>query len=264
MARRSWGPWGYPWISDRVNSTTILRAHGSPPFALLGALALMFAACGNESINVLTPRDAAADVDTTDASEDTLVDTSVDPSLDASVDASSDPPSTVDGPALDSPTLDGTLADGPIVDGPTAGCYGVGQSCSVAGQCCSLSCPLPSRPDDQRTCAAAPVCAPADQGCASNADCCSNLCDGNGCLAVTPPRCRPAGELCAANEDCCGARCGAGAGGLTRCALLDGCRVLGEVCVTNSECCSGRCDFDDSNKRRVCLAAPSSDGAKSE
>jgi hypothetical protein len=104
-------------------------------------------------------------------------------------------------------------------------------------------------------CAADPVCAPADNACESNADCCSNYCQGKRCLSVTPPRCRPAGELCALDQDCCGARCTPGTGGLTRCALLDECRVVGEVCATHSECCSGQCDFDDTMIRRVCMAA---------
>jgi hypothetical protein len=232
---------------------------------LLGSLA----ACGNQSVNVLTSRDARdAAIDgeagepppdtsvddaptTPDAVFDGVVDLSIDVTIDASVDAprdlSSDP--TMDR-SIDV-SSDGAL-DVPPDRNPT-GCFAVGGSCSFAAQCCTLACPdgMP------RVCGSGPTCAPAGQDCVSNADCCGNRCVSAKCEGIPVGACRPAGELCSAAGDCCGGVC-APSGGASRCALLDACRVVGEVCVTNADCCSQVCGAN-SQGLSVCVAAPACD-----
>jgi len=207
--------------------------------------AVLAAACSNESINVLSPRDAA-----------------VDASVDASVDANvvDGPPPTDALPPTDAPPTDAPPpidapppTDGPPpIDPPTTGCLTVGAQCSSAGACCLLSCP--NVVNGPRVCAAGPVCASAGEPCASNIDCCSDSCMGAICVGVATDRCRPAGEQCTTDGECCGTRCISLSGAPARCALLGACRVQGEVCRTQTDCCSGRCDDDQG--RRVCLEAP--------
>jgi hypothetical protein len=211
-------------------------------------------ACGNESINVLAPRDARADTVADDAAPDVSVDA---PSPD---DGTMEDRPGVDGPAADISIMDGPAMDAPTVDiqttdAPTIGCGAPGDSCSFAGKCCSLSCPNPS-PGAARVCAADGICATVDEKCGNNTDCCSNRCTGDIC-ELPAGRCRPAGEFCGRDDECCGNVCTVpAAGGPTRCARLAGaCRVFGEVCVMNAECCSGRCNPDGAGNQ-FCAHAP--------
>jgi len=235
--------------------------------ALLGSLG----ACGNQSVNVLTSRDAAVDaeagkslpdtsIDDAPNTPDALADGATETSIDA-VDGTADTPPDVSSDVAIDRSLDvsGDVSrdrDGPVdvpPDRNPTGCFAVGGSCSLAAQCCTLACPdgVP------RVCASGPTCAPAGKDCISNADCCGNRCVGAMCEGVPMGVCLPAGELCSAAGDCCGGVC-APSGGVSRCALLDACRVVGEVCVTNANCCSQVCGVN-SNGLNVCLAAPACD-----
>jgi hypothetical protein len=215
------------------------RAHDTPWFAVATALALSLVACGEQSINVLAPRDGGADAGPGDD-----VGPDMGPSDDISVDG---------GPTED--TRDTSMDLPGAVDGPTTGCLGFGLPCSYAGACCSLAC-LPGPPGMPSTCGSNPICAVAGQSCGNNADCCSDLCVSAICIGVTSGKCLPAGESCSGDSDCCGSKCGSVDGGATtRCAPLGTCKVLGEICRTQLDCCSGAWALDDRNVQ-VCVAAP--------
>jgi len=252
------GAWGYPWVSDRVNATTNLRrAHGKPWLAAAGLLAWGLSACGNESVNVFTPRDSGPDVsEPSDTGSDVATQDAApqDISLDAGPDAGPNDVTSEVGPV--DATRDASADMPGSVDGPTTGCQPLGGPCSFAGACCFLACPLPTLPDAGRTCSAGPQCGAAGDACMSNADCCADRCVGGFCGGFSPGTCLPAGERCAIDNDCCGARCKPTGGGDTRCALLDACRVFGEVCVTQYDCCSGQCGVGSGGGVRVCLVAP--------
>jgi hypothetical protein len=233
------------------------------------------AACGEQSVSVLTPRDPRdgsadsapdASVDAIEeggteppeassdnaAPADTSPDGVPDVRIDVAIDSSGDgaPDSSIDRSDVASDGASDGAGEG---GGPTVGCLPLGMSCSFAGECCSLACPSIA----PRVCASGPICTLSGVQCDNNADCCTNKCIGGNCEAVPAGVCRPAGELCSVAGDCCGGKCAATGGG-SRCALLNECRVLSEVCAKNDDCCSRVCGSGPQGPS-VCIVAPACD-----
>jgi hypothetical protein len=245
-----------------VNTTKIVRHTPRAAWLAAGGWVLVATACGNESVNVLAPRDASVEVEAKDDAADVSVDALPDVSREASVEVNVDV--FVDMGSIDT-SMDLAIEAGPADvavdppgprDGGPTGCRSPGETCTFAGACCTLSCSQVGAPRDPRTCAAGPICVVAGDDCLDNEDCCSNRCEGRRCLGVSPDACWPAGELCTATSDCCGGICAAADAGAHRCKRLSGCRVVGEMCGTRSDCCSGRCELDDRGQVHVCIQAP--------
>jgi len=115
-------------------------------------------------------------------------------------------------------------------------CRGIGQTCSVASDCCSLSCP----PVDHK-CPAISACAVAGEPCTLNSECCSGACadPGTGSSTCQPlDGCRPVGELCSSTE-CCSLSCAVDATlGISHCVpRISPCIPVGELCRQGDVCC---------------------------
>ena len=235
------------------------RAGRAPSHAVAFASIAWLVACSNTSVDVLSARDAGGGTDG-DAIVDATVDTSLTDVGDVSVgDVSVDASLTDAGDVAVDTRPERDVGDVPIDAGPDGdggvACRALGAACTYAGACCSLSC----RPADvQATCAPGPICTAAGGTCATNTDCCANLCESNLCTGVTPGACLPVGELCSSAAECCGGRCTAVTGGITRCIIGTSCRLRGETCAEQMECCSGVC-FPDPRGVQIC--AETVDGA---
>jgi hypothetical protein len=113
-----------------------------------------------------------------------------------------------------------------------------------------------------------PGCMAGGLNCATDSECCSNLCDTTTHLCAQP-MCRPAGGSCTSANDCCNLNCTSGkcgteqcvsdgqsctAGGAACCSgpnacqngtcaqLGSGCHTAGNACSSNTDCCGGTCD----------------------
>ena len=218
---------------------------------------IIVAACGNESVNVLTPRDVSvvtdADGQPVDGSVDASIDVAVEPAIDVSID-----------PVMELYPIEAAMETGPIDapaealgprDGATpTGCRVQGAGCTFASECCLLACLTPD--GGNRVCVDGPQCAGATKACTNSAECCADSCVSGQCrgVSVGAGACLPAGEPCTPTDKCCGGLCEI-IGGELRCALLSDCHVVGEICRTDRDCCSGACRGDD-RRVPVCVAAP--------
>jgi hypothetical protein len=231
------------------------RVPRSTWLAVAGGCFIVATACGNESVNVLGPRDVSVEADSKDDASDVSIEGSIDVSIDVSIDESADAgpiDASIDAGSIDAPAEPPSPGDG---DGATpTGCNLRGMECALPGECCSLACPLSDA--QQRTCAESPICSGAGQECGSNGDCCAGSCLGPpGCrgVSVSIGACLPAGEPCPSDGACCSGVCDPGAG--HRCKRLNECRVVGETCPTPEKCCSGKCESDDRGVL-ICKQAP--------
>ena len=114
-----------------------------------------------------------------------------------------------------------------------------------------------------------PTCTAGGLNCATNGECCSNLCDPMTHLCAQP-MCKTAGGSCANPNDCCNFDCVNGTCGTDQCIsdgqsctagstpccsgpsacqngtcaqLGTGCHTAGNACSSNTDCCSGSCDM---------------------
>lgn len=112
-------------------------------------------------------------------------------------------------------------------------CHGVGETCSLPGECCSSRC-------ESGACMPKGTCALPGTTCTTRADCCSGSCEPvpgaatKQCLDF----CKRDGETCARAQDCCSLGCNGSVCGQTLCSRE------GDDCVTGQTCCSGICGAD--------------------
>jgi hypothetical protein len=213
------------------------------------ALALFAVACvptcGTESLPL---------AETTDAGAGTATGGGTDPGTQPTPDAGTQPPpgpGTQPPPGPQPPPSPGTQpapgagAAGAGAIGPR--CVADGQPCAKATDACSLAC--------NGTAGQGGLCKQDGQDCltGTNAECCSDSCIGNRCVAVTTG-CHPAGERCSggpfAVDGCCGAATCVNPGQATaHCALptvaqdpVNGvCFGAGVPCSAAQDCCSNAC-----------------------
>jgi hypothetical protein len=138
--------------------------------------------------------------------------------------------------------LDGTFDDGGNGDGQNgegaAPCSGAGFACATNANCCSGVCDGKSN-----TCVTALTggkCGAAGAKCAGPTDCCTLTCIGGACGAT---QCISDNMACSTDAECCGGSCVAGgADGGKLCKPINGsCRSSGNTCTGSSQCCSGLC-----------------------
>jgi hypothetical protein len=118
-------------------------------------------------------------------------------------------------------------------DGGGRPCHGIGEACSLAGECCSGRC-------ETGSCMPKGACAVPGAACTTRADCCSGSCEpvpGTAARQCTD-FCKREGEACARAQDCCSLGCKSGVCGATLCSRE------GSDCTTGADCCSGLCDSD--------------------
>jgi hypothetical protein len=84
--------------------------------------------------------------------------------------------------------------------------------------------------------APSPFCRAITQACASNAECCSGICDPQSATCVASINtCTATGGACLTSTECCSMSCTAG-----RCSAAT-CVADGQACVDSAACCGGNC-----------------------
>ena len=90
-----------------------------------------------------------------------------------------------------------------------------------------------------------PLCKVASAPCATDPECCSNVCGPDGMCTDPAGQCEVAGSSCVSGADCCSGLCvDDGSGGLTCGNGFGRCEALGQSCATATDCCSLGCDGD--------------------
>ncbi len=125
----------------------------------------------------------------------------------------------------DAPMLE---SDAALLGDGGISCVPLGQTCASNASCCSGMCDPMSK-----TCSFA-GCLPQGQLCQAPTDCCSLSCKNGLCGAA----CQPDGKGCSADSDCCSASC---VNLVCKTVSTGNCATLGNPCVSGANCCSFNC-----------------------
>ena len=143
------------------------------------------------------------------------------------------------GGSLDGAAHDGSGGPDSGLGGDARGGGGEGGSCHKFSDICASNADCCSNLCDPKahTCASSiSVCEKAGASCAAPTDCCSLVCSGGACGAT---QCISDTQACTASADCCSSTCGAAH---TCTPLNTSCKTAGNSCAASSQCCSGLCD----------------------
>jgi hypothetical protein len=131
--------------------------------------------------------------------------------------------------------------------GGPIGCTDSGATCTVNTDCCNLSCVAGK-------CAAAAGCVSDNMACtAGGTACCSGTCGSGGTCTPLNTMCKTAGNGCAANADCCSQFCTGGV-----CSLHSSyCTQPGDVCYRDTDCCTALCTIPTGATAGTCSTVSS-------
>jgi hypothetical protein len=167
----------------------------------------------------------------------------------------------------DGGTHDGFVGDGG--GGDAWACLALGEACTGAGDCCSLSCDLTTNTCSQGSCGVAGAactvatdcctlscvggicdavqCTTTGEACGGNAECCTNNCASGACAAIVVGGCTTVGNACSGDTECCSLNCQGG-----RCAPSFVCAPIGDICYTGPDCCTGVCTIPSGLSAGTC------------
>jgi hypothetical protein len=126
-----------------------------------------------------------------------------------------------------SAALDGST-DAKKGDGGPA-CLGAGATCASNGQCCTDLCDATSH------LCVTKMCGNAGASCVNASDCCGLACVNNQCNGSM--QCISDGQSCTSGASCCSTICGSN----NTCTALNTCKTAGNACAIDGDCCSGTC-----------------------
>lgn len=121
----------------------------------------------------------------------------------------------------------------------TGFCFGDGQPCVQAADCCSTAC-------FEGFCRGGATCLVGGTSCGADSDCCSDDCDDTSGICVVND-CGGTGEECGGGGGCCSRNCVDG-----YCISTGICRPQGDVCDEDSDCCNHACIIEDGDEGGNC------------